>query len=656
MNHSRTALFPTLTYPRHDTPAGNASPSCESCNACCEFNGAIIDAKHEARKISWPYEPECNSLAYRRLYLLADTIHQGDLLYAHAHIKRTGQECQDNRENHISYLINDGNESRFASERSIDYQKIYAQTEPFLWSLAQGSQFATDKITGWNTKPLLAMFALGHAIFDLNRQLSGSNVVSVKPQMCVKHTPSTTTYEVMAIPQFKLEGGLQWGARAILNSISPHFTREFEDTAWGTLEYGTQSIALQSTEKQKGQNKNQSSFGVLGLLERLINPIATLHEREREAKDKLLASGEGHGLNDTIGSRITINATVDITSGVELKPQAATPNLELAIAALSFEFKFGILGTLDVIQAASQGLTPPVAAAIQKAREQAMSNNTPFNGYLKAELMFGCQSGVKVELLPAQHTIYADSPEGAPKGIEWGDALTVTGEIKFLAGAELGIHVGFEAWSVKAEAGVQGSLNTSWKIEIRYLPNIGLDDPQRCQYRYVFEGLIADINAYVKMRTEKENPSDSSGGGWGDWDTATNNELEQYSTTLFDEANNDIAKAQEARETFDQADIEIEQLSTDEARTALNRMRGPWGGGVEHHKRMDRLRRSYQDTVRHPDNDEIHQAHEDLLSEISFDYHQYRQREEFGLVELMRPSIGEWQSFALFGDANETET
>ncbi|MFN3881106.1 MAG: hypothetical protein ACK4L8_06730 [Nitrincola lacisaponensis] len=650
MNNRSNTPFPKLMYYKHDILLGDVCVTCESVNPCCSFDGKIIDAKHEARKITWPYEPECNSLASRRLYLLADTVSQGDLLFAHVHIIRTGDDCQDDRENRISYLINDENASRYVTERLIKNQQVYTQTDPFLFSLAQGTRFATDKVTGWNTKPLLVMFAVGRTIFDLNRQLSGSNAVRVTPQMCVNHVPSTVAYEVIAIPQLKLEGGLRWGAKVTLNSTGTPFTREFEDTAWGRLEYGTQSITLQSTEKQSGQNKNQSSFGVLGLLERLINQVSTLHEREQQAKLDLLASGEGHGLNDTIGSRITISASVEIHSGVELKPQAATPNLELAITALSFEFKFGIIGTLDVIQAASQRLTPPVAAAIQKAREQAMSNNTPFNGYLKAELMFGCQSGVKAEVGACHHTLYADPPDDAPKGIEWGDALAVTGEIKFLAKAELGIHVGFEAWSVKAEAGVHGSLNTSWKIEIRYLPNIGLDDPQRCEYRYVFEGLIADIKAYVKMDIKDKSPSDSSGGGRTD--TATDNTLEQHSTTLFDEVNKDIAKAQEAREKFDQPDVEIQQLTQGEARTAVNQMKS----GFERIRLLDLLNRLYIGTYRQPDDDEIRQAYEDLLNEISFDYHHYRQREEFGLVELMRPSIGEWQSFALFGDANETET
>ncbi|MFN3881939.1 MAG: hypothetical protein ACK4L8_10985 [Nitrincola lacisaponensis] len=646
------ALNSILNYSKHDIPFDEVCVPCESLNACCEFEGKIIDASDTSRTIHWPYDKDCNPNARKRLLILAKGIREGNTLVGKVNLTRSG-DCRDALENRITLKLDDQSGSRFESARSLQGVEVTTEGNGNLWMLAQTAGTASNRAFGWNTPPLLAVFALGQMIADLSRRLSASPALTVTPQMCVNNPPSVTPFDVIAIPEFKVEGGMKWAAMLVLNSERPHITREYEDDPSLTLTYAGEEITWSTTKgsTDSENNDNTPSAGVLGLLDRVVSQLSAFQSEQTQAKEKATSGGQAPLLNNTVGSRVEISAKLDIGANAELKAKEGTPDLLLACSSFSIGLEFGIKGTIDCIQVASTALSPGIARAIREARRRASRENQRFNGYVKADLIFGSQSNIDIKFANTDITLYAEPWEENADRVET-NPFDCEGGIRFIAKAELGVHVGAEAWGVKAEAGAFGSLHTAWQVQVRTGASTDPDNP--CEYRMFFEGLVAEVNLYARLEGDR---NAAGGGDWGS-DTSTASSVEsnqiQGQKTLFQRVDDHLSEAQTTQAGFDQQSAQANQHSTMNVAEAKRVLRTyDFGGNLTRLGRLEELETSLKNF---PDNEENQAALDKLLAEISEEYDErFSPKEELGVYQLLQPTVNpitdespRWQGFDPF--------
>lgn len=164
-------------------------------------------------------------------------------------------------------------------------------------------------------------------------------------------------------------------------------------------------------------------------------------------------------------------------------------NLELEGFKIGFDPLLQLTGRLDIIDVVLMTCaTPAVASAVRKIRQriaggEAISANVEAYLELTGKIYLDC--GLKVELV--QLSPLAPSNEKREKV-----KPDVKGGGKIIGKGLVGLSVKAEGWFLKFDAGINGSLNTSFKYEVKQEGA----EPLR---QMGFEGLYGKVEAHVKI-------------------------------------------------------------------------------------------------------------------------------------------------------------
>ena len=635
----------------HDMPLDTACVPCESANQCCEFNGKIQDAKDSSRYIQWPFaETDVNPNPSSRLLVVADQVEGSEAsdigtLFANVNVSYRkflcGQDCKQPDPQRVSLSI----QSQEGTESKTDYSfesKVTLQGKAHL-------AFVT-----WIPKDVLTALMILDTIVTFHRQLSGSDSTRVTPRMCVNHPPSTKTFEVIPFPQIKLEGSAEVGLLFSLSTTAPlkieYGAKSALTYIYGNLkqEYSGETNDSAYSSTSADSSNGQQAPGVFGLLKQLVDQVL---DTQRKG-----TSSNTTGSNITHGNRVTLSTSVRLGFiGIELQAKSRTPDLLLNFGEVNAILKAGVTGTIDVLDTAAQMFMPAAASTIRKTRT-AIANGERVNGDLQANIILAADSNVNLKIHPnASFTLHANGDDTSVKGL-W-QKSTLSGQLKVMGKAELRFHVEGKVWGVSAKVGANGSLHTAWCTEVRQNP----DDAGEWESRSYFEGLVAEVNVYAEVFYE-DTAAKAGDGGRSDQRT-TQVDTVKTTQTIFDAVDANIAESDRTAARLEAENLERRtggssqphRLSVEEAKYVLRTYDLP--KPIAQREELERL----ENRVRlHPYEVDNQVALDNLLREITKDYHDLKNPNSLGVHQILAPTVNpinanspKWTRFQFFGGGSE---
>ncbi|RAU18600.1 hypothetical protein DN062_07465 [Nitrincola tibetensis] len=657
MNEQKTTPQAPVRGPRlylHDMPLDTACVPCESANQCCEFNGKIQDAKDSSRYIQWPFaETDVNPNPSLRLLVIADQVEGSEAsdigtLFANVKVSYQkflcGQDCKQPDPQRVSLSVQNQEGTETKTDYSFESKVVMPGKAYFAF-------------VNWIPKDVLTALMILDTIVTFHRQLSGSDTTRITPRMCVNHPPSTKTFEVIPLPQIKLEGSaevsllfslsttaplkIEYGAKSALTYIYGNLKQEYKGEAKESVYSSADSSGGHSSNEQKAP-------GVFGLLKQLVDQVS---DTQRKGTPSNTA-----GSNVTHGNRVTLSTSVRLGFiGIELQAKSRTPDLLLNFGEVNATLKAGVTGTIDVLDTAAQMFMPAAASTIRKTRT-AIANGERVNGDLQANIILAADSNVNLKIHPnASFTLHANGDDTSVKGL-W-QKSTLSGQLKVMGKAELRFHVEGKVWGVSAKVGANGSLHTAWCTEVRQNP----DDAGEWESRSYFEGLVAEVNVYAEVFYE-DTAAKAADGGRSDQRT-TQVDTVKTTQTIFDAVDANIAESDRTAARLEAEDLERRasessqppRLSVEEAKYVLRTYDLP--KPIAQREELERL----ENSVRlHPYEVDNQVALDNLLREITKDYHDLKNPNSLGVHQILAPTVNpinanspKWTRFQFFGGGSE---
>ncbi|MGP9664168.1 hypothetical protein ACT3TY_06005 [Halomonas sp. AOP22-C1-8] len=474
-----------------DTAFAEPCVQCQQDAGCCLKAGSVSDKEDSSRKVEWPAVDGA-------MTLLVVARPQGNAvtgqLMANVEVLWEGEtSCQNGRTDDVPCIgayVNTGGAGGLGdgiqklTDQKVDVPIIYNQPTQLAGSL---NDFIPFDIT------------LGFVAFDAvigNRILSDQGgEANFLPMQCLPGKDISHSLKVVAYPYMKLEGNVTLAVETILMTSEV----SAKVSATGTLsgQYGRHTLEWsRSAEAAGGETKSiprqNDAPGLIGIM------VDTIQKINRYFS--LGAPSETVEYDrSSIGSGVIISKSLSFKpSGFELVPVPNSPDLQLNIGSMESVLSLGVTGRIDLIEViASIALTPAGANRIQDARARIKAGekvNATIEGYLQLSATGSLQHTLGKDGMVS----YRIPASGEGMGFNAHDITSdFKGTLQILGLAEIKLHVEGSVFMVRAQAGVRGSIHTSWMWEVQ-----NNDEGQRMK-RYTFEGVRVSGEAYAEITSRR---------------------------------------------------------------------------------------------------------------------------------------------------------
>ncbi|MFJ5536587.1 hypothetical protein [Vreelandella titanicae] len=474
-----------------DTAFAETCVKCTQDDGCCLKAGSVSDKEDSTRRVEWPAVDDAMTLLV--VARPQENAASGPLT-ANVEVVWEGEtSCQNGRTDDVPCIgacINSCGAVGFDSgiqkltEQQVDVPITYDQPTRLAGSL---NDFIPFDIT------------LGFVAFEAvlgGRLLNGhGGQANFLPMQCLPGKDISHSLKVIPYPYMKLEGDVTLAVETVIMTTDV----SAKVSATGTLsgQYGRHTMEWSSSAEAAGGEtkeipRQNDAPGLIGIIVDTIQKINRYVSMGAPSETVEYDSS-------SIGSGVIISKSLSFKpSGFELAPVTESPDLELNIGSLESVLSLGVTGRIDLIELiASIALTPAGANRIQNARAQIKAGekvNATIEGYLQLSATGSLQhtlgkDGVVSYRIPA-----------SGEGMEF-NARDVTsdfrGTLQILGLAEIKLHVEGSVFMVRAQAGVRGSIHTSWMWEVQ-----NNAEGQRVK-RYTFEGVKVSGEAYAEITSRR---------------------------------------------------------------------------------------------------------------------------------------------------------
>lgn len=475
-----------------DTDFGVPCLECEQSAGCCLKAGVVQDKEDSSRKVEWPPVEEATTLLM--ITHPQESTTRGRLS-ADVEVTWEGEErCQSGRPQ-TPCIIANGIESgsKLLTSQSEEVTIIYDQPVRLAESLSNFIPF--DVTLGF-----MAFEALigGRVFSDQGGQATFDTI------QCFGCSDTSATLTVIPYPCTELNGDVSIAVETVI--MTSEVSAKVEVTGTLNGQYGRHKIDWSRSAEASGGGRKQiprqnDAPGLIGLM---VETVQTINHYVSKGGG---ASGRVEYDSGHIGSGITLSKSLAFKpQGLVLQPVSGSPDLELQIGNLESSLSLEVSGRIDLIEViATIMLSPAGAKKIQDARARLEAGDrvsATIEGYLELSatgtLQHTLTSGAAMRI-PAS----SDSQSTDDNGIS-GD---FTGTLQILGRAEIKLHVEGSVFMVRAQAGVRGSIHTSWTWEARK------NSEGKREKRYIFEGVKLSGEAYAEIGWSKD--QDKTNGGLG---------------------------------------------------------------------------------------------------------------------------------------------
>ncbi|MCP1315242.1 MULTISPECIES: hypothetical protein [unclassified Halomonas] len=474
-----------------DTDFGVPCVECEQSAGCCLKAGAVQDKEDSSRRVEWP--PVDGATTLLVIAQPQEGVARGRL-NADVEVTWEGEStCQSGRPQTPCISANGiENGSRLLTSQSEEISVTYDQSIRLAESLSHFIPF--DVTLGF-----IAFEALfGRRLFsDQGGQATFGTI------QCFGCSDTSATLTVIPYPCTELNGDVGIEVETII--MTSEVSAKVEVTGTLNGQYGRHKIEWSRSIEAAGGGRKEiprqnDAPGLIGLMVETVQTITHYVSMGGGASGPVELDS-GH-----IGSGITISKSLSFKpQGFVLQPVSGSPDLELQIGNLESALSLGVTGRIDLIEIiATIMLSPAGADRVQKARARIEAGERvsgTIQGYLELSatgtLQHTLTSGAAMRI-PAS----GESEESDDNDVS-GD---FTGTLQILGRAEIKLHVEGSVFMVRAQAGVRGSIHTSWTWEARK------NSEGKREKRYIFEGVKLSGEAYAEIGYKKQDDDELIGG------------------------------------------------------------------------------------------------------------------------------------------------
>lgn len=531
---TETALHQGASDEGPDTAFGGACLACEQDDGCCLKAGVVQDKEDNTRKVEWPPVDNVTTL------LVIAHPQEGPArgrLSADVEVTWEGEaNCQSGRPQTPCIRAN-GIESgsQLLTAQSEEVTVIYDQPVRLAESLSHFIPF--DVALGF-----MAFEALigGRFLSDQGGQ------ATFQPIQCFPSSDTRATLKVIPYPYTELNGDVSIAVDTVI--MTSDVSARVAVTGALNGQYGRHRIEWsRSAEAAGGGSKEilrqNDAPGLIGLM---VETVQTINRYVAKGGG---ASGPVEYDSGNMGSGITISKSLSFKpTSFKLEPIVSSPDLQLKMVSLESVLSLGVTGKIDLIEIiATIMLTTTGASKIQDARARLAAGdrvNATIEGFLELSATGSLQhnlTGGGALRIPAS----GDSKEADESGV----TSDFVGTLQILGRAEIKLHVEGSVFMVRAQAGVRGSIHTSWTWEARTSA-----DGKR-EKRYIFEGVKLSGEAYAEI-------SAGRGRGNGDFDVRA-------------EGGSELVEGEERSETMGTVEVDEPEGDSD-GKTIWPREEGSW--------------------------------------------------------------------------------
>ena len=466
--------------PTYDAESGNPAPACISMEPCCVYSGKIQDKTNPARYIEWPYikgKPTS-------LLLVGLDIHNGSPSEEIV-LEVKGQNNSECGKKYDAYP-NVTEVSRYLGEQVIVEEKVERKVK-----------YDQDEMTALFLLRYIPASAIGALLIagKLMQLCVGAhrrNGYSYSINQCVSN-PCFKTLSVYNYPAMKVNGNFKVAPTLTISSSG--IDLDEDKAVSGSLQgqYGqlnfSKGFAVKETSSLPDNAGNAS--GILGILADVIDIMS----------GTVSSNGADDG-DSNYTSRVEIKPAFNIDADIgELKRNASTPDLNIAIGIFKITLALGVSGIIDVIDTVAAVVNPGAKVVIRKARKR-FASGEDIKGKIEANIVLSAEGEVTTEF-DSKNTLHVLS-DGKTKFENEPNAGEIKSKMAILGVAEIIVNVEAKVQVLEAALGVNGSLNTAWVFE--YKTSWDIENKKYIyKKRNYFEGLK------VKLLVEYEI-------GWGDSD------------------------------------------------------------------------------------------------------------------------------------------